>query len=251
MRHAKLTKSPHQGQRAFTLIELLVVISIISLLIAILLPALQSARQSAQQLQCGSNEKQIILAWSQYCDAYKEWMPSFFGNLSAPNRSLPGSPGPWNYLMRDFLDDIVGHPDSGINNHWASIKPGYKGIMRCPSYTKKNPYYLWDVPYALPGDGFGGASTHGLLPIDRRMEIKKPSLAYALLESNWPNNDYAGNCVVGNAMGAYSDIRHMNLTNMTTAKADGHVTFEKYDVLAYPYPNWLYSEEWGQFSNRP
>jgi prepilin-type N-terminal cleavage/methylation domain-containing protein/prepilin-type processing-associated H-X9-DG protein len=53
-------------REAFTLVELLVVIAIIAILAALLLSELQSAKMQAARIQCVSNEKQLILAWSVY-----------------------------------------------------------------------------------------------------------------------------------------------------------------------------------------
>lgn len=60
---------------AFTLIELLVVISIIALLIAVLLPALSQARKTARDMQCLSNERQIMVAMLAYAEESDEKLP--------------------------------------------------------------------------------------------------------------------------------------------------------------------------------
>ena len=63
MRTVSKTPNKYVG---FTLIELLVVVSVIALLLAILMPSLGKARALAKRVGCGSNLKQLALAWTQY-----------------------------------------------------------------------------------------------------------------------------------------------------------------------------------------
>ena len=62
-------------KRSFTLIELLVVIAIIAILAGMLLPALNRARDKAKEITCTSNDKQLGLAYAQYCDNSGGFMP--------------------------------------------------------------------------------------------------------------------------------------------------------------------------------
>ena len=74
-------------QFGFTLIELLVVIAIMALLISLLLPALQRANELARTALCGSNERNIAIAFQAY---YSD------------NDCLPGTWGYWPARPPDF-----------------------------------------------------------------------------------------------------------------------------------------------------
>ena len=67
---------------AFTLIELLVVISVIAILAALLLPALVGAKRQAARIQCISNEKQLVLAWTIYYGDNNDQLVLNGGDLS-------------------------------------------------------------------------------------------------------------------------------------------------------------------------
>src|SRR5476651_29540 len=70
-------------RQGFTLIELLVVIAIIAILAAILFPVFAKAREKARQTSCASNEKQLGLAFIQYCQDYDEMFPvGTYGNAN-------------------------------------------------------------------------------------------------------------------------------------------------------------------------
>ncbi|MCU0916276.1 MAG: prepilin-type N-terminal cleavage/methylation domain-containing protein [Planctomycetes bacterium] len=69
MRTAATRKDSRPGRTAgFTLLELLVVIAIISVLMAISLPALGYARKLTQRVKCGSNLRNLGIAWTSYLD---------------------------------------------------------------------------------------------------------------------------------------------------------------------------------------
>jgi prepilin-type N-terminal cleavage/methylation domain-containing protein/prepilin-type processing-associated H-X9-DG protein len=73
---------------AFTLIELLVVIAIIAVIAALLLPALSHSKITAQGAQCTNNHRQLVLAWSMYCQDHDGRIPVLedwvAGNMTDP-----------------------------------------------------------------------------------------------------------------------------------------------------------------------
>ncbi len=57
----------------FSLVELLVVIAIVGVLVAMVIPSLSKARLQAIKAVCGSQQRQIGVAWSGYANDNKQW----------------------------------------------------------------------------------------------------------------------------------------------------------------------------------
>jgi len=118
---------PPARASAFTLIELLVVIIIIAILAALLLPTLAKAKQRAQNVQCMSNEKQIVYAWKLYSDDNRNVFPYNMQDGSAPN---------WIAGMEDYngnagdttVADMIG-PGAQLGTYVAK----QARIFKCPA----------------------------------------------------------------------------------------------------------------------
>ena len=84
-----------RGRNGFTLIELLVVIAIVSTLLSILLPSLAQARRSAAAVVCGSNLRQIGVAFGMYLNDHGDSYPAADDPVSA-------DPHYWLWMGRGF-----------------------------------------------------------------------------------------------------------------------------------------------------
>src|SRR3989339_860424 len=94
------------GPKHFTLIELLVVIAIIAILAAMLLPALKRARDTTKSIICVNNERQLHLAWSNYCTDYNGALPAY-DTMMWGDPSGEGNHWPWVITIRDYLSNSL------------------------------------------------------------------------------------------------------------------------------------------------
>ena len=142
MKVESMVRSPGR-RKAFTLIELLVVVAIIAVLVAILLPAFSQAKQLAHEVRCGSNLRQLSLAWLSYTDdAHGELVP--FNSTST---------GEFYYFYPNLMvrGKYVLPPEWWANEPWGNITVG---VWRCPIVT--DPQIQWCGGYGTNGGYFNG-----------------------------------------------------------------------------------------------
>ena len=116
---ARRPRAPH----AFTLIELLVVIAIIGLLAAMLLPALARAKESAKRTRCGSNLRQIGLAFGLYCSDHEDCLPNTGDPFLWMGRH-------WRWVVQPYLAFSGAMAAANNPNLSTNFSPG---VLICPS----------------------------------------------------------------------------------------------------------------------
>ncbi len=105
------------AKQGFTLIELLVVISIIAVLAGMLLPAISLVRASAKATHCGSNLRQIGVAFNAYAD---DWEARWPAPLNAAGNY-------WSVTMWEYLGD--GDYATTLANNPMSLT---RSALACP-----------------------------------------------------------------------------------------------------------------------
>ena len=129
---------PAAARDGFTLIELLVVIAIIAILAAMLLPALSRAKLKAQNIQCVSNNRQLIIGWHMYSLDFQD--------RCANNFTIPGTEDAITSKRFDnWVNNVITWAVNGIDavstTNIADIRNGVLapytgaavGIYKCPA----------------------------------------------------------------------------------------------------------------------
>jgi prepilin-type N-terminal cleavage/methylation domain-containing protein/prepilin-type processing-associated H-X9-DG protein len=137
-----MSKRPRN--RGFTLVELLVVIGIIALLISILLPSLSKAREAANRVACGSNLRQIGLAYQFYGNDFQNTVP-----IGCRNNISKGSNFIW-HSDRPYPLGLLGlkfwSSNGGTANPQYTMYPHISNqTLYCPSVSNPREAFNSDV----------------------------------------------------------------------------------------------------------
>ena len=166
-----MTRTRTTTRRGFTLIELLIVVAIIATLLSILLPSLSLAKVQARQVVCGSNLRQLGIAFQMYAGDYGgRAMPLAYTSTAVIGMGPPiywwgtsDSDGinhatgfVWPYLRSELrAKSVYECPDQP----WGSYTPqgatqesvtstyGYNGYFLCPPHTPGWSYQMGQRPW--------------------------------------------------------------------------------------------------------
>lgn len=139
--------------KKFTLIELLVVVAIIGILASLLLPSLSRARMTAKRAVCGSNLKQVGLAYTLYIDDHSGVFPKQSGWHAAMGKNPADEESPATerlvnlYVDTRKLTECPGDAGDALHNK-SSCYDAYG-----TSYIVPFSYDVYGIEYVTSNSG--------------------------------------------------------------------------------------------------
>ncbi len=175
----------------FTLIELLVVIAIIAILASLLLPALKNARSLAKEKICGSNQRQLGIAFSNYAADFAGYLPWCLDRSSVT----------WGEKLKEYL---------GMNGLVEPTTTAKLGVYNCSENGKQIRTLgtgSGETETSFTANGWytqqqTEAGSNDNLPLSRKMDrFDHPSELYLLWDGIYYRADFGQNNGVGDGAG--------------------------------------------------
>jgi len=231
---------PHVRYLCFTMIELMLVISIIVILAGLLLPSLKKAHEVAKRIKCVGNERQLHLAWSNYCTDYNGFLPvwstSLWGDTGTNNK-------PWTVTMAESLKPVM------VLRSWGAYMIDWRSFLSCPNLPLPDSvaasygvYQDQHYPaFGMNHMGIGGDVVNGCKLYTNASHISQPSRLVAFCDNNLassgaPQYGYYGRWCNLNI----TDLRHLLKNNILFC--DGHVE---------PKDRYFFNPPWGWWNLAP